>query len=49
MVNEKMPERKAYARATSEFYGIRAQQEEGERKTREKMNSAINNLSRNWN
>lgn len=49
MANEKMPEKKAYAKATSEFYEIRAhQEEEGERKTREKMNSALNNLSRKW-
>lgn len=48
MVNEKMPERKAYAKATSEFYEIRAQQEEEERKAKEKMNNVLNHVSRKW-
>ncbi|KAG0741938.1 hypothetical protein G6F57_004475 [Rhizopus arrhizus] len=48
MVNEKMPERKAYAKATSEFYEIRARQEEEERKAKEKMNNVLNHVSRKW-
>ncbi|KAL0088489.1 mitochondrial ribosomal protein S25 [Phycomyces blakesleeanus] len=37
MTHEKMPERKAYAKATSEFYEIRALQEQQERELRKEM------------
>ncbi|KAI9360203.1 mitochondrial ribosomal protein S25 [Pilaira anomala] len=46
MTHENMPERKAYAKATSEFYEIRAQQEQEERKAREGMNSILNTFHR---
>ncbi|KAF1806578.1 mitochondrial ribosomal protein S25 [Mucor lusitanicus] len=49
MTHEKMPERKAYAKATSEFYEIRAQQEEDERAARAKMNNVLQTLqSKKW-
>lgn len=49
MTHEQMPERKAYAKATSEFYEIRAKQEDDERAAREKMNNVVNSLeSRKW-
>lgn len=49
MTHENMPERKAYAKATSEFYEIRAQQEEEERAAREKMNNVLHTLqSKKW-
>jgi small subunit ribosomal protein S23 len=50
MTHENMTERQAYAKATAEFYEIRAQQEEEERKAKEKMNNALNNLQskRKW-
>lgn len=49
MIHENMPEKKAYAKATSEFYDIRAQQEEDERAAREKMNNVLNTLqSKKW-
>lgn len=41
MVHEKMPERKAYAKACSEFYEIRAKQEEAEREARAQMNAVV--------
>lgn len=44
MTAEKMPERKAYVKATSEFYKIRAQQEEEEREARQKMASILNTV-----
>lgn len=44
MTHEKMPERKAYAKATSEFYEIRAKQEEDERAARAKMNNVLHTL-----
>lgn len=46
MTHENMPERKAYAKATSEFYEIRAQQEEEERAAREKMSNVLGILQR---
>ena len=49
MTHEKMPERKAYAKATSEFYEIRAQQEEEERAAREKMESILHTaVTKKW-
>lgn len=49
MTNEKLPERQAYAKATSEFYEIRAQQEEEERAARQKMNSVLQSLhTKKW-
>ncbi|KAI8390873.1 mitochondrial ribosomal protein S25 [Radiomyces spectabilis] len=49
MTHEQMPERKAYAQACSEFYDIRAQQEEEERQLREKMSTALRSLNnRKW-
>lgn len=36
-----MTERQAYAKATSEFYEIRAQQEEAERQARSQLQAAI--------
>ena len=44
MTHENMPERKAYAKATSEFYEIRAQQEEEERAAREKVNNLLQKM-----
>jgi small subunit ribosomal protein S23 len=46
MTQENMPERKAYAKATSEFYELRAQQEEQERKQKEKMTNVLNTLQK---
>lgn len=44
-----MPERKAYATATSEFYEIRAKQEDDERAARAKMNNVLQTLqSKKW-
>lgn len=44
-----MPEREAYAKATSEFYEIRAQQEEEERAARQKMYATLQSLdSKKW-
>lgn len=49
MTHEHMPERKAYAKATSEFYEIRAHQEEDERAAREKMSNVLHTLqSKKW-
>ncbi|KAF7721736.1 mitochondrial ribosomal small subunit component [Apophysomyces ossiformis] len=49
MTNEKMSERKAYAKATSEFYEIRAQQEERERQAQQKMDQVLGTLrARKW-
>ncbi|KAG1468561.1 hypothetical protein G6F56_003763 [Rhizopus delemar] len=48
MTHKKMPERKAYAKATSEFYEIRAQEEIKERKAKEKMTNALNNIQKKW-
>ncbi|KAI9491848.1 mitochondrial ribosomal protein S25 [Zychaea mexicana] len=49
VTNEKMPERKAYAKATSEFYEIRARQEEVERQMRSQMDAALQELeSKKW-
>ncbi|KAI7901487.1 mitochondrial ribosomal protein S25 [Cokeromyces recurvatus] len=49
MVHEKMPERKAYAKATSEFYEIRAKQEEEEREARAKMSDILQVIqSKKW-
>ncbi|KAI8341821.1 mitochondrial ribosomal protein S25 [Chlamydoabsidia padenii] len=45
MVNENLSERKAYAKATSEFYLIRAQQEEEERDARQKMAALLQNVN----
>jgi small subunit ribosomal protein S23 len=45
MVTEKLSERKAYAKATSEFYLIRAQQEEEEREARQKMTELLQNAT----
>ncbi|KAI8085120.1 mitochondrial ribosomal protein S25 [Halteromyces radiatus] len=47
MTEEGMPERKAYAKATSEFYLIRAQQEKEEREAREKMTKLLQNTTSN--
>jgi small subunit ribosomal protein S23 len=46
MTQENMPERKAYAKATLEFYELRAQQEEQERKQKEKMTNVLNTLQK---
>ncbi|KAI9030955.1 mitochondrial ribosomal protein S25 [Phycomyces nitens] len=45
MTHDKMPERKAYAKATSEFYEIRALQEAEERELRSNMKTALEALS----
>ncbi|ORZ20455.1 mitochondrial ribosomal protein S25 [Absidia repens] len=47
MTNENMPERKAYAKATSEFYVLRAQQEQEERDARQKMADLLQNINNN--
>ncbi|ORX46782.1 hypothetical protein DM01DRAFT_1410500 [Hesseltinella vesiculosa] len=46
MTAEKIPERQAYATATSEFYKIRAQQEEEEREARAKMTDVLHTISK---
>ncbi|KAI8064242.1 mitochondrial ribosomal protein S25 [Gongronella butleri] len=46
MTNENMTERQAYAKATSEFYELRAQQEQEEREARAKMANALNTFSK---
>ncbi|KAG0168714.1 mitochondrial ribosomal small subunit component [Apophysomyces sp. BC1034] len=49
MTQQKMPERKAYAKATSEFYELRARQEERERQAQKAMNNVLETLrSRKW-
>ncbi|KAI9254533.1 mitochondrial ribosomal protein S25 [Phascolomyces articulosus] len=49
MTNEKMPERKAYAKATSEFYELRARQEELERQARSQMDAALQEIeNKRW-
>ncbi|KAI9281584.1 mitochondrial ribosomal protein S25 [Sporodiniella umbellata] len=48
MTHERLPERKAYAQATSEFYKIRAQQEDKERKAKEKMVKVLNANPKKW-
>lgn len=48
MTKENMPERKAYVKATSEFYKIRAKQEEEEREAREKMAALLQTVSKKY-
>ena len=49
MTHEKLPERKAYAKATHEFYELRARQEEVERQVRSQMEAALQELeSKKW-
>lgn len=43
-----MTERQAYAKATSEFYEIRAQQEEAERQARSQLNAAMEQVEKPW-
>ncbi|KAI7878624.1 hypothetical protein K492DRAFT_164757 [Lichtheimia hyalospora FSU 10163] len=44
MTEKGMTERQAYAKATSEFYEIRAQQEEAERQARSQLDAAIEQI-----
>ncbi|KAI7868600.1 mitochondrial ribosomal protein S25 [Spinellus fusiger] len=45
MIYEKMPERKAYAKATAEFYKLRAKQEAEEREAKAKMDNLLVSLN----
>ncbi|KAI9317228.1 mitochondrial ribosomal protein S25 [Dichotomocladium elegans] len=49
MTHEKMPERQAYAKACSEFYDIRARQEETERQVRSQLDAALQEVeAKRW-